>query len=270
MIKNVMAAAAVSMLGTMASATSFTLDFSSAVIPPVFENAGAEIFVDNAAAGVNVRITSLNSWVQRQGFPNAGAYQASGDLGLSAEEGDTAQVRIEVFDALVGSGYDQLYSVNNPNFTWALTFYDIDSEAPSATNQNFDQFLLRTAGTLFLDANTALTSTATGAGLIVSAENANFNVQTDTGVTSLTLDQQRYAAVYELSNTAVMEFDYIVGAVGATNAGRVGLIDGGTLTLDNPVPINVAPVPLPASVLLLGAGVAGLGLMRRRTARQAA
>jgi hypothetical protein len=55
-----------------------------------------------------------------------------------------------------------------------------------------------------------------------------------------------------------------------TQVGRVLLTAGGLLTIGNPGP-NVAPVPLPAGVVLFGSGLIGLvGIARRKFAQMAA
>jgi hypothetical protein len=55
-----------------------------------------------------------------------------------------------------------------------------------------------------------------------------------------------------------------------TQVGRVLLTANGLLTIGNPGP-NVAPVPLPAGVVLFGSGLIGLvGIARRKFARMAA
>lgn len=55
-----------------------------------------------------------------------------------------------------------------------------------------------------------------------------------------------------------------------TQVGRVLLTAGGLLTIGNPGP-NVAPIPLPAGVVLFGSGLIGLvGIARRKFAQMAA
>lgn len=248
------------------------LDFGDGDRFPDFNVQGAQADLTNVAPGsgeqINARFTALNDWAFTDAAPRVPGGTDNADFRVRADEGETAKLRLEIFDATVGGGFDALYDPGRP-FDWSLVLYDIDNDPVNEpVGRSFDSFLLRTPGTLSLAKDTALTVTTMGAGTLVAADETTVNTDTNSGTTTLSAEQQRYAAVYDVANTSVIELDYIIGAVGDPNdRPRLAFIDGGNLVIDDPDTLVVdGTVPLPAGFALMLTAVGGLGVAARRRA----
>ncbi|MEO1306694.1 MAG: VPLPA-CTERM sorting domain-containing protein, partial [Pseudomonadota bacterium] len=162
---------------------------------------------------------------------------------------------------------------NSSSYEWSLVFYDIDgissdhqAYGPNRNETNYyDEVLFRTPGVVTVASDSVLNTSVTADGILVSAENQD-SVAGQDGLTSLTPEQEQYTAIYTVTDTSTVLFDYLVqdGAFGSSR--RNLLVDGGSLTLTDPVEVGVAPVPLPAGAPLLAAGLVALGWLRRRKA----
>ncbi|MEE4213356.1 MAG: VPLPA-CTERM sorting domain-containing protein [Parvularcula sp.] len=248
-----------------ASASSITLDFGVNQGFANFGTQGTTADISNVATGINARFTSLSGYSQTQtgtdsfGAPKIAADVRNNDFRIRADEGETAALRLQLFDANFGNGFQQLFTSATP-FEWSLIFYDLDTKA---IPNSFDSVLLKTVGTASLSQDTLLITKQLQDGLLVSAEDMSSGNDANAGVETLSSEQQRYSVEYTVQNTSMVEFDYIVGRIGTGNNDRVALIDGGTLTIDDPVTITVAPIPLPAGVFLLLGGLGALSVARR-------
>ncbi len=106
----------------------------------------------------------------------------------------------------------------------------------------------------------------TGAGVsfsgILSAE-----IPGQGGITALTAAQADVAAIYSVSNTSSINFDYTVGIFGTPVAnGRNLLVDGDDLmeSLAPFGPVTETFIPEPSTALLASFGVFLLGIRRRQ------
>jgi hypothetical protein len=254
-------------LASTASGATFQLDFGPNKSFDGLNAQGATADVAGVAnvsgTSINARFSALNSWSFTQPNRSTGAV-SNRDFGIRADEGETARIRLQLFDASVGDGFQALYAPTTP-YEWSLAFYDIDSDPNgNADGTSFDSFLLRTPGTLSVASDTALTVSQKNDGVLVSATSTRVNTNTNSGVASLTAEQQRYAAIYTLANRSTVDFDYIIGALeDANDRPRIAFIDGGSLTISNPDVITVAPVPLPAGITFLLTALGAIGIVTR-------
>lgn len=120
-------------------------------------------------------------------------------------------------------------------------------------------------------AQTVTLSLAGNAGLYLSLGTFRYSTTPFTSATSGNSAGNIFMLAFFSAPTQTLSFNLGPSFAGSLYLG-LNLSFGRALTYSLSVPGNapVAPVPLPASALLLGAGVAGLGALRRRTKRTAA
>lgn len=120
-------------------------------------------------------------------------------------------------------------------------------------------------------AQTVTLSLAGSAGLYLSQGTFRYSTTPFTSNTSGTSAGNIFMFAFFSAPTQTLSFNLGPSFAGSLYLG-LNLTSGRALTYSLSVPGNapVAPVPLPASALLLGGGVAGLGALRRRAKRTAA
>lgn len=257
------------MAAGQAQASSFTLDFGN-VSSTGFNSAANNVINYGVVAndGVNDiygQLTTLNAFDSNQDANNG---SVSGDVRINAKRGETVQLDLSLF---LDASYTTAYT-STSDFEWSLIFYDIDgiddsvsSYGPTINETNYyDEILLRTEGVATFTDSTVLSYSDTEDGLLVSAVN-QAGVDGQSGITTLSDEQQDYTVAYTVENTSSVLFDYIVQDISYSNRARNLLIDGGSLTLTGEtISTSIpSPVPLPAGGALLIGGLAALGTFRR-------
>lgn len=258
-------------LPNAAMAASIVLDFGASSQPGFSAAGDLRMEFVGVATDINASMTADAAYDSNNPTNNG---SASGDARINSRIGGDVIVRLELWDATVGTGFESLYDPG-VDFSWKFAFYDIDGRPAT-----FDVLTVFTPGTYTLSGTSNLVVNATGQSTSFSGIKAEDEDGTvigtgpdtvnngdipgqeglqQSGVTQLQAD---YMVIYEVENTSVIDFGYAVG--GNRNSGRNLLIDGGELNLDDFDPkTSVTPVPLPMAGWMMLAGLGTLVTMRR-------
>lgn len=178
---------------------------------------------------------------------------------------------LTLFDASIGDGFSTLYDPGT-DYDWDLGFYDIDGWN-TRTETYYDVVTIDTS------AIGSLSYTVTeSTDLVITADetSVSFSGELSGGIPGqsgldgeLSQAQSDVSMILNLQNTPVLSFDYTVIDTrnDSRSTSRNLLVDGGAISLAGSTVTTaiapIAPVPLPASALLLVAGVGVLGALRR-------
>jgi hypothetical protein len=207
------------------------------------------------APGINATLTAATSF-SSLGPTNNGSI--GGDIRVNAANSTTVNLTITLWDATSGTGYNNAYNPGG-SYSFAFGFFDIDGGAGT-----YDVVTVYTPGTYTVSSSTALVIT-TGTGVSFSGI-ASPEIPGQGGITTLTAAQADVAAVYTVSNTSSINFDYTVGVSGTPVAnGRNLLVDGNGLmeNLAPHGPVTETFIPEPSAMLLAASGLFLLGIRRR-------
>lgn len=242
----------------MVSAASFTLDFGD-VTASDFESTQV-IQYSGVADGINATLTAADSFASKNDANNG---SVNGDLRVNLFTKQSVDLTLTLFDATVGDGFSSVYDPGE-SYDWSLGIYDIDGyRDPGVYYDVVTVYSTNIANlTYTVTESTALVVTSEQGSVTFSGEVAD-GVPGQAGLTPpLTQDQSDVAALLTMSDTPTLTFTYTV--VGQNNRERNLLVDGGEISLTGPVVTSaIQPVPVPAAGLLMLAGLASLGAVRR-------
>lgn len=245
---------AIGLLLTAPAQASIALNFG-AISNPLFGTAGNLTQTYAAVApGINATMTAATVFTSL-GPANNGS--ALGDIRVNAAPATNVNITISLWDATSGSGYNNPYNPGG-SYSIAFGFFDIDGGFDS-----YDIVTVYTPGTYTVSSTTDLIIT-TGAGISFSGSGSG-EIPGQAGITTLTAAQADVAAIYTVTNTPSINFDYTVGISGPTPSGRNLLVDGDNLVeLLAPFgPVTETFIPEPSSLLLALTGLCLLGNRRR-------
>ncbi len=249
---------AIGLLLTATAQASIALNFG-AISNPLFGTSGnlTQPYA-NVAPGINATLTAATPFVSLNPVNNGSVL---GDIRINAANTTSVNITVALWDASAGNGYVSPYNPGG-SYNWAFGFFDIDGGAGT-----YDIVTVHTPGTYTVTSTTALVIT-TGTGISFSGI-ASPEIPGQGGITTLSASQADVAAIYTLSNTSSINFDYTVGVSGTPVAnGRNLLVDGNDLMegLTSYGPITGTFIPEPSALLLATLGNGLLGLRRRRGA----
>lgn len=212
----------------------------------------------SVAPGINATLTAATPFSSLTPTNNGSVL---GDIRVNAANTTNVNMTVALWDATAGNGFVAPYNPGG-SYSWAFGFFDIDGGAGT-----YDVVTVYTPGTYTVSSSTALVITI-GTGVAFSGI-ASAEIPGQAGITTLTPAQADVAAIYTVSNTSSINFDYTVGVSGIPFAtGRNLLIDGNDLMegLVSYGPVTETFIPEPSALLLASLG-ACLFVTRRKISR---